>query len=87
MQPTYQPVYYWDPELNAFDETKYFDGEADRNPLAVIDPDVAGYRDVYNKQMEVTASLTYDVPFVKGTFTKRSFRLRMQGLTPKNNGG
>lgn len=73
MQPTYQPVYYWDPELNAFDETKYFDGEADRNPLAVIDPDVAGYRDVYNKQMEVTASLTYDVPFVKGLSLKGLF--------------
>lgn len=70
MQPPYEPVYYWDPALNAYDVTKYYDGQADRNPLAVISPDVSGYRSNANKRVEVTASLAYDVPFIKGLSLK-----------------
>jgi len=70
MQPAYEPVYYWDSDLGAYDQTKYFDGQADRNPLAVIDPDVSGYREQVNKQAEITTSLTYDVPFLEGLSLK-----------------
>ncbi|MCG8309568.1 MAG: SusC/RagA family TonB-linked outer membrane protein [Cytophagales bacterium] len=83
MQPPYEPVYYWDPELGGYDEVKYFDGQADRNPVAVIDPDVAGYRDIANKQIELTTSLTYNVPLIEGLSLKGLFAYDVRIKTEK----
>ena len=60
MQPTYQPVYANNTE------PFFYDGEADRNPLAITKPEVSGYRKYRTKRAETTISLTYDIPFVKG---------------------
>ena len=83
MQPPYEPVYYWNAELGQYDEEKYFDGQADRNPLAVIDPDVAGYRNINNKQIELTTSLTYKLPFLEGLSLKGLFAYDARFQTEK----
>ncbi len=83
MQPPWEPVYYTDPETGAYDETKYFDGQADRNPLGVIDPDASGYQDLVNKQLELTTSLIYSVPFVEGLSLKGLFAYDSRTYTQK----
>lgn len=60
MEPAYSPLYANNnPEY-------YYDGLADRNPLAIIDRDLTGYREYQTKRYESTVSLTYDMPFIEG---------------------
>ncbi len=67
MEPSYRPVYANN------NPDYYYDGLADRNPLAIIDMDLTGYRKFWNKKYETTLSLTYDMPFVKGLQVKGVF--------------
>jgi TonB-linked SusC/RagA family outer membrane protein len=67
MQPPYEPIY-----ANNM-PPYYYDGQADRNPVAIIDADLHGYRKYYQKRFETTSSITYDVPFVKGLKVKGLF--------------
>lgn len=60
MEPSYKPVYANN------NPDYYYDGLADRNPLAIIDMDLTGYRKFWNKKYETTLNLTYDLPFIKG---------------------
>ncbi len=66
MQPGYEPIYANNTA------PYYYDGQADRNPLAIINSDLTGYRINQLKNYQTTATLTYDMPFVKG--------LQLQGL-------
>lgn len=67
MQPTYEPVYANNTP------PYYYDGQADRNPMALINPDVSGYRKSERKQFQSTISLTYDIPYVDGLQVKGLF--------------
>lgn len=72
MQPCYEPVYANNTS------PYYYDGQADRNPLAIINSDLTGYRQYRTKRVETTTSLTYDVPFVKGLQIKGLFAYDMK---------
>lgn len=71
MQPTYEPVYANNTA------PYYYDGEADRNPLAVINSDLTGYQKYQEKSYQSTLSLTWDLPFVKGLQVKGLFAYDM----------
>lgn len=67
MQPGYEPIY-------ANNTAPYFyDGQADRNPLAITNPDLTGYRKYNEIRYNTTMSLTYDLPFIEGLQLKGLF--------------
>jgi TonB-linked SusC/RagA family outer membrane protein len=67
MQPGYEPIYANNTA------PYYYDGQADRNPLAIIDPDLTGYRKYNEKRYQTTFSVTYDLPSIKGLQVKGLF--------------
>src|SRR5665647_3967144 len=71
MQPGYEPIYANNTA------PYYYDGEADRNPLAIINSDLTGYRKNQEKSYQTTISLDYDLPFIKGLEVKGLFAYDM----------
>ncbi len=67
MQPGYEPIYANNTA------PYYYDGQADRNPLAIINSDLTGYRHNEEKAFQTTTSLTYDLPFLAGLQVKGLF--------------
>ncbi len=78
MEPPYSPLYANN------NPDYYYDGLADRNPLAIIDADLVGYSDNRNVRYETTFSLTYDLPFVKGLQLKGLFAYDSRANTIKD---
>lgn len=72
MQPPYEPVYA--NNTPPF----YYDGQADRNPVAITNTDLTGFRTNSNKNLTSTLSLSYDLPFVKGLQVKGVFAYDMK---------
>ncbi len=72
MQPPYEPVYANNTP------PYYYDGQADRNPLAIINSDLTGSREYLMKKFETTMSLNYDVPFIKGLKIKGLYAYDVQ---------
>lgn len=72
MEPAYSPVYANN------NPSYYYDGLADRNPLAIIDRSLTGYREYQDKRYESTISLTYDMPFIEGLQIKGLFAYDMK---------
>lgn len=77
MEPAYSPIYANN------NPDYYYDGLADRNPLAIIDTDLTGYRKFRNKRYESTISLVYDVPSIEGLQMKGLFAYDMKYSTSK----
>jgi len=72
MQPPYEPVYANNTS------PYYYDGQADRNPVAIINSDLTGSRQYQMKKFETTMSLAYDVPFITGLKVKGLFAYDVQ---------
>ncbi|MCG8322992.1 MAG: TonB-dependent receptor [Cytophagales bacterium] len=72
MQPPWEPIY-----LNNT-EPLYYDGQADRNPLAITDSELTGYRKYNTRRYETTLSLVYDIPSIQGLQLKGLFAYDMK---------
>lgn len=66
MQPRNEPIYANNTQ------PYYYDGQADRNPIAVIQKDLAGYRKNRERQFRSSLSLKNEFSFIEG--------LELQGL-------
>lgn len=83
----YMKHVWWNPPDEAIyannTEPYYLDGMSDRNPVAIINRDLSGYRKSDTKRVESTLSLIYDVPFINGLQIKGLFAYDMKHFLRK----
>lgn len=53
------------------------------NPLAMMDPNISGYRKLKNKTLNTTFTLNYDVPFINGLSAKFLYSYNYQNSNNK----